>query len=169
MVIKGLKALSIDSSTGVTLASKGKFCISNFQGLGVLSLRDPLWRSTQKGIRCCCNQNSTQQPSTFRRTYKSTCPTAHEQSSFSGCFLENKVSTVCQQPPTFVFQETHFFDSKTPTRPTYNVSSKSCSQWHQGQGVQKVHPTRKSSSSLRARRRIPSKKRFPLSKKTRVS
>ncbi len=47
------------------------------------------------------------------------------------------VPTVHQQPPTFFFQETHNVDSKTHTRPMYNVSSKGCSRWHQGQGVQK--------------------------------
>jgi hypothetical protein len=41
-VIKGLKLLSINSSTGATLASKGKLYIHDFQGLAVLSLPDPL-------------------------------------------------------------------------------------------------------------------------------
>ncbi len=42
-------ALSIDSSTGVTLASKGKLCISDFWGLGELSLQDSLQSSTHEG------------------------------------------------------------------------------------------------------------------------
>ncbi len=42
-------ALSIDSSTGVTLAFLGKLCISDFQGLAVLSLWDSLQSSTQEG------------------------------------------------------------------------------------------------------------------------
>jgi hypothetical protein len=39
---KRLAALSINSSTGVTLTSQGKLCISRFQVLAVLSLRDSL-------------------------------------------------------------------------------------------------------------------------------
>jgi hypothetical protein len=46
-VIKGLKALSIDSTTGVTRT----LCLHNFQGLEVLSPQDPLRHSTQEGIR----------------------------------------------------------------------------------------------------------------------
>ncbi len=46
---KRLPVLLIISCTGVTLASWGKLCISNFQGLAVLSLRDSLWSSTHKG------------------------------------------------------------------------------------------------------------------------
>ncbi len=78
----------------------------------------------------------------------------HEQSSFFGPFLKNKVPMVlmvCQQPPTFFFQETDFFDSETHTMATYVVSSKGCSRWHQGQGVQKVCPTRTSSCTLHVR------------------
>jgi hypothetical protein len=81
-VIKGLKALSIDSSTGVTLVSKEKLCISDFQGLAVLSLQDSLRRSTQEDIRCCRTQNSAQCVSTFQRTYKSMCSMACERSRF---------------------------------------------------------------------------------------
>jgi hypothetical protein len=40
----------------------------------------------------------------------------------------------------FFLQEAHNIDSKTYTRPTYDVSSEGCSQRHQGQGVQKVCP-----------------------------
>ncbi len=79
--------------------------------------------------------------------------TAHKQLSFFGPFLENKVPTVptvCQWPPTFFFQETHFVNFETHTRPTYDVSSEGCSQRHQGQGAQKVLPSRTSSYSLRA-------------------
>ncbi len=46
---KWLTALSINSSTGVTLASWGNSTSSKFQGLEVLSLQDSLWNSTQEG------------------------------------------------------------------------------------------------------------------------
>jgi hypothetical protein len=80
------------------------------------------------------------------------CPTAYEQMSFFGLFLKNKVSMLPEQPPMFFFQEAHNLDSKTHTRPTYNVSSEGCSQRHQGQGVRKVHPMRMSSCTLCARK-----------------
>jgi hypothetical protein len=68
-------------------------------------------------------------------------PTALEQLSFFGPFNKNKVPTVptvCQQPSTLFFQEIHYFNSETHTRPPYDISSKGCSQQHQKQGVQKV-------------------------------
>ncbi len=46
---KRLIALSINSSTGLTLAPKRKLCISDFWGLAVLSLWDSLPSSTHKG------------------------------------------------------------------------------------------------------------------------
>jgi hypothetical protein len=46
---KRLTALSIDSSTGVTLASWGNSTSSKFRGLEVLSLQDSLWSSTHRG------------------------------------------------------------------------------------------------------------------------
>jgi hypothetical protein len=79
----------------------------------------------------------------------------------SQCFLSN--------PPNFFLQKAHSFDSKTSTRPTFDVSCNGCSQRHQGQGVQKVCPARMSSGTLRARKKIPSKKQFLLSRVTRVS
>ncbi len=69
---EGLKELLINSSPGVTLASKGKLCISNFQSLAVLSLQDSLQCSTKEGIRCRHHQNSAQRTRTFGRTYEST-------------------------------------------------------------------------------------------------
>jgi hypothetical protein len=73
-----------------------------------------------------------------------------QASSFFGPFLKNKVSMLPEQPPKFFFQETHYFNSETHIMPMYNVSSKGCSQRHQGQGVQKVCPMRMPSSALRA-------------------
>jgi hypothetical protein len=63
---------------------------------------------------------------------------AHKGKSFFGPFLKNKVPMLLKRPPTFFLQEAHSFDSKTSTRPMYNVSCKGCFQRHQGQGVQKV-------------------------------
>ncbi len=49
-LIKRLMALLINSSTGMTLASQGKLCISDFWGLGVLFLQDSLQSSTHEGV-----------------------------------------------------------------------------------------------------------------------
>ncbi len=114
----------------------------------MLSLRDSLRSSTHEGIRWRHRHNSSQRMRNFGCTYKSRCPTAHERKSFWEPFLKNKVPMLLKQPPTFFLQEAHTFDSKTSTRPTYDISCKGCSQRHQGQGVQKVCPMRTSSGTL---------------------
>ncbi len=60
----------------------------------------------------------------FPKQLQSMSPTSLKQKSFFGPFLKNKVPTLLKQPPKFFFQEAHNFDSKTSTRPTYDVSCK---------------------------------------------
>jgi hypothetical protein len=117
--------------------------------------------STHEGIRQCHRQNSTQQTRNFRCASKSTCPMAHEQKIFFEPFLKNKLPMLLKQPPTFFLQETHNFNSKTSTRPTYDVYCKGCSRRHQGQGVRKVCPTRTSPCTLRARKGSHPRNGFP--------
>jgi hypothetical protein len=50
-VVEGLRALLYDTSTGVTLVSRGNSASEKFLGLEVLSLRDTLHCSTHESIR----------------------------------------------------------------------------------------------------------------------
>ncbi len=64
-------------------------------------------------------------------------------------------------PPTFFLQKAHSFDSKTSKKAYVWVSCKGCSQRHQGQGVQKVCPTRTSSGTLHAKKGSRLRNGFP--------
>ena len=115
-----------------------------------LSSETPYGAAPKKVLGRHHTQISAQQPSNFWRIYKSKCSLACE---LLWAFLRDQGSNGANglsATPTFVFQKTHFFYSKTPTRPTYDASSQGCSQWNQGQGMQKVCPMRMSSSSLHA-------------------
>ncbi len=103
-LIKGLKALSINSSTRVTLASEEKLCISDFQGLAVLSLRDPLLHSTQECITCYCTLNSAQCASTFQCTNESICPMLMSGWVSSEVFSRIRFQWFVSDPPCSSFK-----------------------------------------------------------------
>ncbi len=159
---KRLTALLIDSSTGVTLAFSGKLYISRFQSLAVLSLRDSLRAAPMKVLG-----DVTAKIPPKGQEISNAPPRACIQWLTSGRVSENsffrtRFQCFFKRPPTFFFQETHYFDSKTSTSPTYNVYCKGCSQRHQGQGVQKVClPYKNALCTLRARKGSHPRNNFP--------
>jgi hypothetical protein len=148
-------ALSINSSTGVTLASYGKLCPKFSRPRSSVFSRLPT-SYTHKDFFFSQRhrKNSVQRSRKSRRTYTSTYSTAHKRRSFQSSFFKNKAPTLFSNPPTFFFQETCNFNSAASTRPTYDVACEGCPRRYQGPGVQKVCPTRMPSSAIDTRKRF---------------
>ncbi len=135
-LVKGLKGTAVQYFYWGDPCIKGKLCLQEIPSLEVLSLWDSLCCSTLRvlGWRHC--KKSVPRASSYERTYT------------------NQISMVCKRHATFFLEEIDSVNSKTPTLPTYNESSKDHTQRSQGLQVQENHLTQTPSNSLFSRKTV---------------